>query len=243
VLQVAACFGEPRGTFGLNRLMAPTFRFPRRPTLTVVPGVRHKSALLPASRSDDEILAGLRRGDDGIAADFYWRVKPVVDRTVRRLLGRLDSDGEDIVQVALVQLIESLPSYRGECPLDAWVSAVSANVVYKHIRRRRLERNIFVDTLVDDDVIDECQTSGPTMTAQFRDALRRISGHLAAMNADRAWAFVLHDVCGYSLEEVSHICRISAVAAQSRLVRGRRELHGRVADDATLTGIFDRDDL
>ncbi|HEY5090287.1 MAG TPA: RNA polymerase sigma factor [Polyangia bacterium] len=204
--------------------------------------MRQTPAPRHASRSDDEILAALRRGDDGIAPDFYWRVKPVVDRTVRRLLGRLDSDGEDIVQVALVQLIESLPSYRGECPLDAWVSAVSANVVYKHIRRRRLERYIFVDTLGDDDLIEACQTAGPTATAQSRDALRRISEHLAAMNPDRAWAFVLHDVCGYSLEEVSHICRISAAAAQSRLVRGRRDLQGRVADDAKLTEILDRSD-
>lgn len=218
------------------------FRSPRRPSLSVVAGVRPEPAPGRASRSDDEILAALRRGDDGIAADFYWRVKPVVDRTVRRLLGRLDSDGEDIVQVALVQLIESLPSYRGECPLDAWVSAVSANVVYKHIRRRRLERNIFVSTPGDDDLLEDSPTSGPTATAHLRDALRRISEHLAAMSPDRAWAFVLHDVCGYSLEEVSNICQISAAAAQSRLVRGRRELHERVADDAKLTEILDRGD-
>src|ERR1022692_3592809 len=212
-----------------------TFRSPRRPSLSVVAGVRPEPAPGRASRSDDEILAALRRGDDGIAGDFYWRVKPVVDRTVRRLLGRLDSDGEDIVQVALVQLIESLPSYRGECPLDAWASAVSANVVYKHIRRRRLERNIFAATLGNDDELpEEYQTSGATVTAPLREAIKRIAVHLAAMSADRAWAFVLHDVCGYSLEEVSHICGISAAAAQSRLVRGRRDLHGRVADDLRL---------
>jgi RNA polymerase sigma-70 factor, ECF subfamily len=215
---------------------------PRRPALTVVSGAGQAPALRRASRSDDEILGALRRGDDRVAQDFYWRVKPVVDRTVRRLLGRLDSDGEDMVQVALVQLIESLPSYRGECPLDAWVSAVSANVVYKHIRRRRLERHIFASTLGDDEFPEEHQTLGATATAQLREAIKRIADHLAAMSADRAWAFVLHDVCGYSLEEVSHICGISAVAAQSRLVRGRRELHGRVAEDAPLTEILDRGD-
>jgi RNA polymerase sigma-70 factor (ECF subfamily) len=218
------------------------FRSPRRPALTVVTPVGGAAADRRASRSDDEILEALRRGDDSVAADFYWRVKPVVDRTVRRLLGRLDSDGEDMVQVGLMQLIESLPSYRGECPLDAWVSAVSANVVYKHIRRRRLERNIFATALGDDELPEEYQAKGATATVQLREAIRRIAEHLTAMNADRAWAFVLHDVCGYSLEEVSHICGISAVAAQSRLVRGRRELHGRVAADGPLAEILDRSD-
>lgn len=218
------------------------FRSPHHPSLTVMAGSGPAPVDRRASRTDDEILAALRRRDDSVVEDFYWRVKAVVDRTVRRLLGRLDIDREDMVQVALVHLIESLPSFRGECPLDAWVSAVSANVVYKHIRRRRLERSIFVEILGDDDDFpDDQQSSGAAATTtQFREAISRVTQHLAGMNADRAWAFVLHDVCGYSLEEVSHICGISAVAAQSRLVRGRRDLHGRIAEDAQLTQIFER---
>jgi len=133
-------------------------------------------------RSDDEILGALRRDDDTVAADFYWRVKPVVERTVHRLLGRLDSDGEDVVQIALIQLIESIPRYRGECPLNAWVSAVSANVVYKHIRRRRLERDVFAFGVGDDtEFPEEYLTEGTTVTVQLRDAIRRIAEHLTAM--------------------------------------------------------------
>ena len=117
------------------------------PSLSVVPSEAKGVGEHRVTRRDDEILEAVRRGDAVVAEDFYWRIKPVVDRTVRRLIGRLDRDGEDLVQIALVQLIESLPAYRGECPLDAWVSAVAAHVVYKHIRRRRLERNIFESAL------------------------------------------------------------------------------------------------
>src|SRR6516164_1801975 len=165
-----------------------------RPTLTLVaPG--GPAADPGPQRSDVQLLAGVRRGDPQMAADFYWRVRPVVGRTVRRLLGRLDQDGEDITQLTMIQLIEALPRYRGDCPLDAWVSAVSANVVYKHIRRRRLERSLFASPIADDGgTSDIPHPAAPGAAIAARELMSRIGRHLGAMNADRAWAFLLHDV-------------------------------------------------
>ena len=209
------------------------------PALTVVAGSAPPADDRRATQSDEAILAAVRRGDAAVAGDFYWRIKPVVERTVRRLFGKFDCDGEDVVQIALVQIIESLPSYRGECPLDAWVSAVSANVVYKHIRRRRLERRIFEDAL-DGPEPAAPSSSGGVHRMLVRDATRRISEHLIAMRPDRSWAFLLHDVCGYSLDEIAHICGVSVAAAQSRLVRGRRDLHDRIGADPSLAEVLER---
>jgi RNA polymerase sigma-70 factor (ECF subfamily) len=209
----------------------------KRKQVPVLRAVAPSGDQAPAPRlRDDELLAGLRRGDPAVAPDFYWRVRPIVARTVRRLLGRLDQDGEDLVQIALIQLIEAVPRYRGECPLDAWISAVSANVIYKHIRRRRLERSLFLgNASADGDDLDG-EGAGPLVTQaiEARQLAGRIETHLAAMNSDRAWAYLLHDVGGYSLEEIAHIAGISTAAAQSRLSRGRRELHQRIADDPAL---------
>jgi RNA polymerase sigma-70 factor (ECF subfamily) len=203
------------------------------PSLSVVPGSGTPGASdRRPTQSDEAILAAVRRGDAAVATDFYWRVKPTVERTVRRLFGRADCDGEDLVQIALIQIIESLPTYRGECPLDAWVSAVSANVVYKHIRRRKLERRIFEAAF--DGPEPPAPATGGVHRMLARDTTRRVAAHLGAMRAERSWAFVLHDVCGYSLDEIAHICGISVAAAQSRLVRGRRDLHDRIATDPSL---------
>ena len=213
---------------------------PQKTVLSVVTGADPSRAERRPRCSDDEILAGLRRGALGVAEDFYWRVKPIVDRTVRRLLGRLDRDGEDLVQIALIQLIESVAGYRGECALDAWVSTVAAHVVYKHIRRRRLERTIFAAALDEDEEIAVSPRSSGVDAMSLRRALRQVADHLCSMSEDRSWAFLLHDVCGYSLDEIAHICGISVVAAQSRLVRGRREIHELIAADSRLAEILDR---
>ena len=176
-----------------------------------------------------------------MAEDFYWRVKPVVARTVRRLLGRLDQDGEDISQLTMIQLIEAMPRYRGDCPLDGWVAAVSANVIYKHIRRRRLERMLYSAAPVDGDLASWAATKTTSHAFTAREVTARVGEHLAGMNTERAWAFLLHDVCGYSLSEIAGICQISAAAAQSRLVRGRRELHARIDGDPRLAELLGRE--
>ena len=205
-----------------------------RYVLTVVPPPAASSNDVPRI-SDDAMLARLRLGDRSVGKAFYWRVRPIVARTVRRLLGHMDQEATDLVQIALVQLIETIRRYRGECPLDAWIASVSANVIYKHIRRRRLERSLFLTKLPRADDLDLSDRDAlPSDVVEAREMVMRLGHHLAKINAERAWVYLLHDVEGYSLEEIAHITGTSTVSAQSRLSRGRRDLRRRIAKDPTL---------
>ncbi|HEX6764029.1 MAG TPA: sigma-70 region 4 domain-containing protein, partial [Polyangiaceae bacterium] len=67
----------------------------------------------------------------------------------------------------------------------------------------------------------------------------RVRAHLQSMDERRTWTFLLHDVYGYDLREIGQIMNVGLAAAQSRLVRGRRELHERVRQDPALASYFD----
>src|SRR4030095_17263782 len=91
----------------------------------------------PASSLDDaQLLRALRAHDTEAATAFHDRVRPQVDRTIYRLLGRRDADHEDLAQLAMIELVYTIARYRGECSLDSWTSTVTAHVVYKQIRKR-----------------------------------------------------------------------------------------------------------
>lgn len=193
--------------------------------------------LAGAPAFDDSILlSGVKRGDPTVSVAFYERVRPVVDRTLVRLLGVKDPEYEDTAQIALYELVSTLHRFRGECPLDAWLSIVTARVVYRQIRRRRFERQLFAETSADS--IQPESYFRPSSFA-LRQALSRVKAHLGRMDEAKAWTFLLHDVYGYDLRETSQIMGVSLSAAQSRLVRGRREVHERLRSDPGLAHFLD----
>ena len=113
-----------------------------------------------------------------------------------------------------------------------WVGLLTARVVYKNLRRRQLDRRIVAETPPSAAV----SSDQPARRVLHRSTIERIRMHLAHLDRARAWAFLLHDVYGYDLREMAQIMGTSVAAAQSRLVRGRRDIHERIAADPELAG-------
>ena len=176
---------------------------------------------------DSELVAAVRAGDEAAAGAFHDRLRPRVEATIRRLIGRRDADTEDLGQLAMIALIEGIDRFRAECSLDAWASTVAAHVVYKHIRRRKLERRVFSAA---SDIEPTCGMNA-SRALVARDMVRRARDLLGRLSEDKAWTFLLHDVCGFDLREIATITGVTTTAAQGRLVRGRRELHELAAAD------------
>ena len=187
---------------------------------------------------DRALVAAVKAGDDTVASMFCQRVWAPVDRTIRRLLGNRDADRDDVGQLALIELVNTIGRYRGDCSLDAWAQTITSHVIFKHLRRRQLERRIFSDLLADDMTTIEAPGRDEARSST-RELLARVALHLDEMKGERAWAFVMHDILGYDLREIADMTSTSVAATQSRLVRGRRELHERVAEDPALVDLLE----
>lgn len=213
--------------------------FVRRPEGAVEEAPRQAGvAPRPAEpRLDDAaLLAALRAGDPDAATSLYRRARPTVDRTVARLLGSRDRDLDDLVQCSMIAIVDSIHRFRGESSLDGWFARVAANTVFKAIRRRGSERRAL------DARRQHAAELAPSCEGAVvaRDLTGRIRDILACMDPTRAYTVLLHDVLGHDLREISEITEASVAAAQSRLVRGRAELHERIERDPELAGMLER---
>jgi RNA polymerase sigma-70 factor (ECF subfamily) len=219
-LSSTVAFGTPNSTL---RLVPPPADHPGTPLAT-------------RTFDDHALVSGARAGDRAVASALCNRLWPQVDRTIRKLLGRRDTDHEDLSQLSMFELVRTIDRYRGDCSLDTWAQTVTAHVVFKYIRRRRTERRIFADALADDDA--PAAPVAMDRRSLTRDILARVSQHLEKMNEARAWTFVMHELMGYELKEIAEMTKVSLAAAQSRLVRGRRDLHKRIASDPELAELL-----
>lgn len=188
------------------------------------------------ARSDDDLalVLAVSRGDARAIASFYDRVRPIIDRKLKRLLGIHDADFDDMVQNSLIELMRSLDHYRGEGSLDGWVGVVSARVVFREIRDRKSERRIFA-AVPADSATELLDTADLEESSSARELLTRVRAHLDACDPVKAWTYVLHDVLGHTLAEVAEITGATLSATQSRLFRGRLELESRLAGDVELS--------
>jgi RNA polymerase sigma-70 factor (ECF subfamily) len=189
------------------------------------------------SLDDAQILAGVRAGDETAAAALHDRVRPQIDRTLIRLLGRRDRDHEELAQAAIVQLVMTIDRFRGDCSLDHWTARVTAHAVYNEIRRRRRMRRVFSES---SDAPDPVSSTNPEHDALLRGLLHRVRECLDRLEPNKAWTLMLHDVCEYDLREIAEITSVSVSAAQTRLVRGRRELREIVESDPELAELVRR---
>jgi RNA polymerase sigma-70 factor (ECF subfamily) len=147
----------------------------------------------------------------------------LVYQQVRRLAGHRDVD--ELAQIAAEQAIRALPRFAGRCALSTWTFRICYLTIRKHDRwyRRWLRRF----TLTDDGQLPEGATEGRTSTDDglvSDERSRRLRAALDQLSPKRRTVVVLHDLEGFSIEEVAEIVDALPRAVRSRLRDGRKAL-------------------
>ncbi len=197
----------------------------RRPQLRVLTG----SGAGRPRPTEAELIQAIVEGDASLADELYGQLVGTVDRTLYRVFGRREQDHDDLVQMAFEQIVITLSrqTFAGGCSLKTWAAAITSRVGWKVLRSRRRERQVLdVRTEFTDDIASG--VGDVERDTHSRLELEEIRRQLEQMKSNHAEAVFLHDVLGHELVEIALMTGVTVAAAQSRLVRGRRELTKRV---------------
>lgn len=194
----------------------------------------HELRLVPQTeereRSNQELVDGLRAGDSWARNELFDRYAALVERTLRRILGReLHVDLADLIHDCFVQTLDSLARLREADALPGWIRSIAVHVAYKSIRARRARSwLLFWEPAVIPDV--------PATDAdpEIRDAYIRTYAVLDRLGADDRVAFVLRHVEGLELEDLATACRVSLSTIKRRLARAEQRFAAIAKGDPVL---------
>lgn len=163
----------------------------------------------------DDAVHRAQHGDVDAFASIYRDSAPAVHALCRRMVGD-DAEARELVQDVFVRAWERLPSFRGQSALATWLHRLAVNVVLERMRSTRRDASRLVD--------EDEGSSGAQTPAVEMDARLDLESALARLPIGARAAFVLHDIEGYSHEEIAHMTGIAAGTARAQLWRARRAL-------------------
>lgn len=210
-----------------------------RPVLRAIAGGSSRAGSSAPSYTDEELFDGIGQGDERIAAELYRRLLPAVEATLFRVLGRREAEHEDLVQSSFEQIILTLSErrYAQACSLKTWASTITAHVALKTLRSRYRQRRLF-NTSVEPSELTERASGNEDVERNvgLQREVEQLRSVLSEISSEQAEAVLLHDLMGHALAEIATITGVSIAAAQSRLVRGRKELQARLSKAAGARG-------
>ncbi|HEX2166987.1 MAG TPA: sigma-70 family RNA polymerase sigma factor [Longimicrobiales bacterium] len=166
--------------------------------------------------NEADCIRRAQQGDATAIRDLYRRYSPRVHAVVRRLAGD-DALAEDWAQEAWVRVFRALPAFRGDARFSTWLHRIAVNSALhgRRWRDRRVSRESPLDA--------ERDASGRTDQVALRLSLQRA---LDELPGGMRQIVVLHDVEGYTHEEIGELLGIAAGTSKSQLFKARARLRG-----------------
>jgi RNA polymerase sigma-70 factor (ECF subfamily) len=154
-------------------------------------------------------------GDERAMRAIWSQHAPHIDAVVRRLVADPDL-AADIAQEVWIQIFRALPGYRGESQFGTWAHRIAVNRTLNALRRlKRLER---LETAIEEETLAVDPGGDRAILAASIEAAA------ARLSPGARTVFLLHDVEGYTHEEIARELGITPGGSKSQLFKARAKL-------------------
>ena len=153
-----------------------------------------------------------RAGDIGALEQLYRAYEAGVYTLARRLT-RTAEDAEDVLQETFLEVCRSLKSWRGDGSLWGWVRTIAASKALMRYRREKVRETEVLD---DEFTVGAVREDVP-LRLDLEAALARLPERTRAV----VW---LHDVEGYTHEEIAELMGMTTSFSKSPLARAQQKL-------------------
>jgi RNA polymerase sigma-70 factor (ECF subfamily) len=163
-----------------------------------------------------QLIDRVLSGDPSAERAMYDAHVDRVYRLVYRMVGDADT-ASDCVQDTFIKAFDRLGDFRRESALGSWIGAIAVSVALNALRtRKRLaSRHVPID------FAEEAGASGHLGEPDLRSGMHRA---IDALPDGYRTVFVMHDIEGYTHEEIGRTLSITSGTSKAQLFRARARL-------------------
>ena len=171
--------------------------------------------------TDADLIAGIRNGDPTAERALYDRHVDRIYRLAHRMTGD-ETLASDFTQDAFVRAFAQIGAFRGDASLATWLHAIAVNVILNGLKKLRRIRSR-------EEGVDELPDVQVAPREAEPDLKRRLHAAIAALPDGYRMVFVMHDVEGYTHEEIGTALGIQPGTSKAQLFRARGKLREALA--------------
>jgi RNA polymerase sigma-70 factor, ECF subfamily len=174
--------------------------------------------------NDRELIGRVLAGDPSAERALYDAHVDRVFRLVHRMAGDPDR-AQDYTQETFIRAFERLRDFRGEAALSTWLCSIAISITLNGLRkvRRSHEREV---------PLDDAPAIGRSRPDAEPDLKVRLSRAIDDLPDGYRAVFVMHDVEGYTHEEIATALGVQSGTSKAQLFRARARLREALADFA-----------
>ena len=174
--------------------------------------------------NESQLISRVLAGDSEAARELYDAHVDRVYRLCYRMAGE-DHLAQDFTQDTFVRAFTKLAGFRGESSLGTWLGAIATSVSLNGLRKVKRFRDREVE--LHDDTRRTASAKGvePDLRDRLHQAIDRLPEGYRTV-------FVMHDLEGYTHEEIGGALGVKAGTSKSQLFRARARLREELSDFA-----------
>jgi RNA polymerase sigma-70 factor (ECF subfamily) len=177
-----------------------------------------------ATEADEEsaLIDGVLAGDEAAFRSMYRSHSPALYRLALRMSGGREPTAEDVLQESWSRALRSLPGFERRSSLARWLSGIVVRCSLERIRRERWAGEELPD--------ESTLTAAARDRADERIDLERV---FEALPPGYRSVLVLHDIEGYTHEDIAALTGVSPGTSKSQLSRARAFMRRALGFDYT----------
>jgi RNA polymerase sigma-70 factor (ECF subfamily) len=169
--------------------------------------------------TESQLIGMAADGDARAIRTLYDRYAPRVYAVVRRIAGD-DDLAQDYAQEAWIRAIRALPTFRGDARFSTWLHRIAVNAALQALRKAETRKK---REGPEPDVVAVAPTHADSLLQ------KRLERALDGLPEGMRRVLILHDVEGYTHEEIGDVLGVTAGTSKSQLFKARAKMRAMLA--------------